>query len=180
MAGLFVSSTEHKWSGVTSMTTTNTNTKDDMLAALAAFAEEDLALALRAAESSRRSRERTLESYFLHEFLGEQRKIENGKPVLSIDVQDWMLNPGAILHGGVTALLCDNTLGMVSYLHQQRPGVTVDLNVRYHLPVRSGLITGTGEVVSAGSSISSARGEVRDAEGRLVATATGTFYHRKR
>ncbi|WDL95785.1 PaaI family thioesterase [Alicyclobacillus sp. ALC3] len=160
--------------------TTNTETKVALLEELTAFDESDLAMALHAAKASKRARERTDGSYFLHEFLGEHRKVEDGQATLTLDVKDWMMNPGGILHGGVMAFLCDNTLGMASFLNQQRPGVTVDLNVRYHLPVTSGVITGRGTVVSSGSRINSARSDVFDEAGRLVASATGTFYHVKR
>lgn len=162
------------------MTAFDAKTKASLLAELAEFNEVDLEMALRAAKSSKQARGNELGSYFLANFLGERRTVEGGQATLTLGVQDWMMNPGDILHGGVTAFLCDNTLGMASFLQQQRPGVTVDLNVRYHLPVTKGIITGRGEVVSAGSRINSARGEVYDDSGRLVATATGTFYHPKR
>lgn len=159
--------------------TTDTAAREALIAELAAFDESDLEMALYAAKASKRTRERKDRSYFLHEFLGEHRRVEDGQATLTLDVKDWMMNPVNILHGGVMAFLCDNTLGMASYLNQQRPGVTVDLNVRYHLPVTSGVITGRGSVVSSGSRINSARGEVFDDAGRLVASATGTFYHVK-
>lgn len=162
------------------MTTTETHSKEELLAALASFDEADLEMALHAATSSQRARGRQVGSYFLHEFLGEHRRVEADQSMLTLDIKDWMMNPGGILHGGVMAFLCDNTLGMASFMSTGRPGVTVDLNVRYHLPVTKGQIVGRGQVVSSGSRINSARCEVQDEDGRLVATAVGTFYHQKR
>ncbi|MDQ0190705.1 PaaI family thioesterase [Alicyclobacillus cycloheptanicus] len=162
------------------MTTTEVTGKENLLAALAEFDEADLQMALHAANAAKRARERKGATYFLHEFLGEHRRVEDDRAVLTIPVRDWMMNPGGILHGGIMAYLCDNTLGMASFLKSTRPGVTVDLNVRYHLPVVSGSITGVGEVVAGGSQINSARCEVHDDQGRIVATAAGTFYHKKR
>ncbi|QSO52589.1 PaaI family thioesterase [Alicyclobacillus curvatus] len=154
-------------------------TKDELLNQLGTYTEEDLELALRAADAQKRTREEGL--YFLHYFLGEDRvKTDDHEASIVMPIAPMVMNPGNMVHGGVTALLCDNAMGMASYLSAQRPGVTLDMSVRYHLPGRGGQLTARGEVVHKGGQINSTRCEVRDDVGRLVATATGSFYHTRK
>ncbi|WP_054968649.1 PaaI family thioesterase [Alicyclobacillus ferrooxydans] len=153
-------------------------TKAELLNELAKYDTEDLEMALRAADAQKRTREEGL--YFLHYFLSEDRMAANEQESsIVIPVAPMVMNPGKMVHGGITAFLCDNVMGMASYTHAQRPGVTLDLSVRYHLPGRGSQLIARGEVVHAGGQVNSTRCEVRDDQGNLVATGTGTFYHRR-
>ncbi|QSO46167.1 PaaI family thioesterase [Alicyclobacillus mengziensis] len=152
-------------------------TKDELLNRLAKYTEEDLEMALRAADAQKRTREEGL--YFLHYLLGEDRMNADAKEAsIVLPIRPMVMNPVNMVHGGITALLCDNVMGMASYMSAKRPGVTLDLSVRYHLPGRGNQLTARGEVVHAGGQVNSTRCEVRDDVGRLVATATGSFYHK--
>ena len=54
--------------------------------------------------------------------------------------------------------------------------VTAQLNVNFTRPVSRGeVLEATGRVLHAGSQTAVASGEVRNGNGKLVATATGTF-----
>ncbi|MCL6515932.1 PaaI family thioesterase [Alicyclobacillus sp.] len=153
-------------------------TRQELLAELARLSDEDLAVALQAGRAREKARQRG--TYFLHHFLQERRvEGEDGRAVITIPVSDLVMNPGGMVHGGITALLCDNAMGMASYMEKRRPGVTVEMTVRYHRPGRGDRLVASGEVLSAGALLNSARCEVRDEDGTLVATATGTFYHRQ-
>lgn len=158
--------------------------RDELLRMLEQYGVEDLRVALKAAQASRQTRDG--DSYFLHHFLGQSRDFSltadeqgaSGSKV-SIPISPLWMNQVGMVHGGVTALLCDNAMGMASYLHAQKPGVTLEMSVRYHMPGRGEMLTAEGYVVHAGSQLNSTRSEVRDNLGNLVASATGTFYHRK-
>ncbi|MDN4595167.1 PaaI family thioesterase [Polycladomyces subterraneus] len=152
-------------------------TKEELLQKLAEFEQEDLSVALKAAQAAKRAR--TEGFYFLHYFFEEERIEESvGQSLVTIPVTELVMNPAKMLHGGVTAFICDNVMGMASYMEKGRSGVTLDLSVRYHKPGKGARLIARGEVVSAGSRINSARCEVRDEQGSLIATATGSFYHR--
>jgi uncharacterized protein (TIGR00369 family) len=151
-------------------------TKEELLRKLTEFEQEDLAVALKAAQAAKCARTEGL--YFLHYFFEEERVEESvGQSLVTIPVTELVMNQAKMLHGGVTAFICDNAMGMASYMEKGRPGVTLDLSVRYHKPGKGARLIARGVVVSAGSRINSARCEVRDEQGTLVATATGSFYH---
>ncbi|SFV07134.1 PaaI family thioesterase [Alicyclobacillus macrosporangiidus] len=153
-------------------------TREHLLAQLAQLSDEDLEVALKAGRASEKARQR--DRYFLHHFFAEQRVEDgDGQAAITLPVTDLILNPAKMVHGGVTAFLCDNAMGMASYMEKRRPGVTLEMSVRYHKPGRGRHLVARGEVVAAGALLNSARCEVRDDSGALVATATGTFYHRQ-
>lgn len=153
-------------------------TKEELLEMLSEFDGEDLQVALQAAHAARKTRAKGL--YFLHHFFEERRfEAEEKGWGVKIPISSLVMNPGQMVHGGVTAFLADNAMGMASFMEKQRPGVTLDLSVRYHRPARGNHLTALGQVVSAGSLVNSMRAEIRDDTGLLVATSTGSFYHRK-
>jgi uncharacterized protein (TIGR00369 family) len=152
-------------------------TKEQLLQELSNFEEEDLEIALKAARASKRKREDQF--YFLHYFFEEQREDDGDIAYITMPIHEITLNPLQMVHGGVTAFLCDNAMGYASYMKTQRPGVTLDMSVRYHKPGRGNYLKAMAQVVSHGSQINSTRCEVRDETGTLVATATGTFYHKR-
>ncbi|UOF89446.1 PaaI family thioesterase [Fodinisporobacter ferrooxydans] len=154
-------------------------TREEMLQALQEFETEDLEKALQAAQASKLAREEQF--YFLHYFLQEERieDTENNQAVLTIPITDMTLNPIQMVHGGVTALLCDNAMGYASFLKAKRSGVTLNLNVQYHKPGLGKYLIAKADVIAEGSQMNGTRCEVRNETGTLVASATATFYHRK-
>lgn len=84
-------------------------------------------------------------------------------------------NPIGAIHGGLVCTLLDSALGCA--VHSTLPAGTgytsIELSVRYLRPLHAdgSEITATGRVVKPGRRVSFAEGEVRDAAGRLVATA---------
>jgi len=152
-------------------------TKDELLHKLSSYCEEDLEVALRAANANQQAQTSGL--YFLHHFLGEERVVNGDGMGIQIAVDNLVKNPAKMVHGGVTAFLCDDAMGVASYLEKQRPGVTLDLAVRYHRPGMGKMLSAIGEVVAASSQINSTRCEVRDEHNTLIATATASFYHRR-
>jgi uncharacterized protein (TIGR00369 family) len=87
-------------------------------------------------------------------------------------------NPLGMVHGGVVCTLLDTVVGCAT--HTTLPAGTgytsVDLNVSYLRPIQAGQeLRAVGTVVKPGSRITFAKGEVRDADDKLVATATSSL-----
>jgi hypothetical protein len=69
-----------------------------------------------------------------------------------------------------------DTLGpaLVATLEPNQFAPTVELKVNFLRPARTGTLVGTGRVVHRGGTIAFLEGDLRDAEGTVVATATAT------
>ena len=105
--------------------------------------------------------------------------VENGRITFSWTPDVSMYNPLGMVHGGAVCTLLDTATACA--MHTTLPegiGYTsVEIKVNYlrAVTVASGTLTAVGTVVKAGSRIGFAEGEVTDASGRLVATATSTL-----
>lgn len=80
------------------------------------------------------------------------------------------------MHGGVFATLLDCVLASACRTHEpERFGVlTVDLTVHYVASAHTEVVA-SAECLRRGRSLCFAQGHVHDAQGRLLAMATGTF-----
>lgn len=101
----------------------------------------------------------------------EAREIEVG-----FTADDRFLNPAGHVQGGFVAAMLDDTIGPALFAatdgHVYAP--TISLTTNFIAPARPGAFTGRGRVVSAGKTIVFLAGELFDAQGVLVATATAT------
>jgi uncharacterized protein (TIGR00369 family) len=108
---------------------------------------------------------------------------------LTLTLADWHMNRWAIAHGGVTMSLLDAALGLAAREIARPPGataddlsrgvVTVDMSVTFIQPGQ-GSLTAYGRVLHRSTTMAFCEGEIRDADGGLVAKALGTFkYLRK-
>jgi uncharacterized protein (TIGR00369 family) len=104
--------------------------------------------------------------------------IGHGEVVAVVEPDESMYNPIGMVHGGVAATMLDSVVGCA--VHSTLPaGVgysSVELKVSYLRAIHAGRgeIRATGRVVKEGSRIAFAEGEIRDADGKLLATASGT------
>ena len=105
--------------------------------------------------------------------------VSPGQAVFTVLPDESMYNPIGAVHGGIVCTLLDSALGCA--LHTTLPAgkgyTSVEIKVSYLKAVRpsSGLLTATGRVVRAGSRVGFTEGEVVDASGAVVATATSTL-----
>ncbi|MEM0479569.1 MAG: PaaI family thioesterase [Pyrobaculum sp.] len=84
---------------------------------------------------------------------------------------------GGILHGGVISLVLDETMGAaVLTVNDGVDQVTVELKINFLEPGVAGPFRVCGRVLRRGKTLVVAEGEVKDAEGRIVAKAIGTWY----
>jgi uncharacterized protein (TIGR00369 family) len=81
-----------------------------------------------------------------------------------------------VIQGGFLAAMLDDTLGsaLVATLPPDQFAPTLDLHVQFLRPARPGRLHGHGRVVQRGRQICFLPGELTDARGGLVATATAT------
>jgi uncharacterized protein (TIGR00369 family) len=119
------------------------------------------------------------------EMLGfELLRFERGEAEIALELREELTNSWGVVHGGVTMTLLD-----VVMAHAARsPGddgvaessgvVTVEMKTSF---IRPGLgrLVGSGRRLHRTASLAFCEGSLADAEGQLVAHATGTFKYLK-
>lgn len=114
------------------------------------------------------------------QLVGYETRIDAaGACTVSLDVGPQHLNRHGILHGGMVATVLDVVCGNTASRYFDPEGhaalVTVALNLSYIAAMGPGRITATARATGGGKSTAHVMGELRDADGRLLATATGIF-----
>lgn len=87
-------------------------------------------------------------------------------------------NPYGIVHGAVYAALADNAMGgaVTGLMGTTKTFTTVDLHVRYLRPLREGTISAHAKVVKPGRRLIQVECSMQGDDGKLVATATASFF----
>ena len=104
----------------------------------------------------------------------------DGRARFELTVAEHHLRTLGLLHGGVTATLLDTVMGAAATTRAPRTHhvVTVQLSVNYVRPAWKGeRLVAAAEVQHGGRQTAVARGELRTADGQLVALGTGTFMY---
>lgn len=97
---------------------------------------------------------------------------------LRFQVQDWMLNPMHILHGGIMTTCCDMTMGLLTkYLVRPQICVTVSLNMNFIRSAKAGeYILVTAKAEKQGHRIQFLSSQVFDEKSqKLLADCTAVF-----
>lgn len=102
----------------------------------------------------------------------EALDVREGRTRLRLTLRPDHANNLGIAHGGVICTLLDVALGTAARLNAGRPVVTLDMQTRFLTPGR-GVLFAEGRVTRAGRSVIFCEAEIRDADGALVASATG-------
>ena len=105
---------------------------------------------------------------------------DDGCARCQLDLTQAHMNRHGVLHGGFAAVLLDNAMGATGSLTVdptgRAPFLTISLNTRFVAPASAGSrVTAVGRVTGGGRSLLFITGELRDAEGKLIADATGVF-----
>ncbi len=113
----------------------------------------------------------------LRSFLGMDIERGEGTGSVSVETGPAHVNPNGVVHGAVTFAMMDTAMGAAvsSLLADGQQCATVEIQTRYHRPVRSGRIRSTAEVVTAGRRLMHVEARTFDDEDRLVASATSTY-----
>lgn len=103
---------------------------------------------------------------------------KQGEVSVQTTVSSEHTNKGGVAHGGLYSMMLDMALGgtLVSTLRVEEWCATTSLNVNFIDAAQVGdHLTATGRIVRRGRSVAHMAGEVVDANGRLIANATGTW-----
>jgi uncharacterized protein (TIGR00369 family) len=105
-------------------------------------------------------------------------EVEDGRVVMRLTPAEYHYNPIGTMHGGILATLLDSVMGCAVHttLPQGRAYTSLEIKVNYVRAVTSGSgeLSAEGRIVHAGRRSAVAEGTVRDAKGRLCATASTT------
>lgn len=108
----------------------------------------------------------------------EAQSVEKGRVVFVLDPGEHLYNPLGLVHGGALATLLDSVAGCAIHttLAAGTRFATTGLSLSFMRPVTagSGRLTADGEATYVGRRTAHARGEIRDENGRLIATAQTT------
>lgn len=106
-------------------------------------------------------------------------EIEHGRVVFGGHPDESVYNPIGTVHGGYAATLLDSAVGCAvhSVLKAGQAYTTLELKVAYHRPLTkdTGPVRAEGTVIQAGRRAAFAKGELKDLQGRVYATATSTL-----
>ena len=115
----------------------------------------------------------------LRRFLGmELSGDEPGVGYAHVDIGPDHLNPNGVVHGAVLFALVDTAMGKSTMSVIDEPGrycASIEVSLRFIRPAVDGRITATASVVKRGRSVVHLDSRVVEGDGRLVATAAGTF-----
>lgn len=98
---------------------------------------------------------------------------EDGRFTLSFPVRPEQRNGYHLLQGGVISSFIDDAFGLFVYIASDgNPLSTINMNVNYHKGVTLEInrVLVTASVIRAGRKVVSMEAEVRDPDGRLIAT----------
>ena len=81
--------------------------------------------------------------------------------------------PYGLLHGGASVVLAESlgSIGAAMHAGPGRVAVGLDINATHHRAARSGVVTGTATVLSAGRTLVSYEVVVEDEDGRRLCTS---------
>ena len=102
----------------------------------------------------------------------------NGKCTVMATVNAEHLNAGGVAHGGLAATMLDTALGaaLVSTLLKQEWCATAQLDVSFLNAALVGMnLIASGEIIRRGQNLAHLSGELVDENGKLIATAKGTW-----
>ena len=106
-------------------------------------------------------------------------EVEEGRVVFEGTPGLHVYNPIGTVHGGYAATLLDSACGCAvhSRLSATQAFTTLELKVAYHkaMTAETGLVRAEGKVVSIGRRAAFAEATLKDADGRLYASATSTL-----
>lgn len=106
--------------------------------------------------------------------------LDGQRAVFELDQRPEHGNSDGRLHGGLIATMLDAACGFPARITgpdlELVNAVTLSLTIDYiRAPAPDGTVRATGEVIGGGHKIVFCRGELRDADGTLAATASGNF-----
>jgi len=108
---------------------------------------------------------------------GKLIAVEEGSLTVEFIVREEMTNPGKILHGGITASMLDDVMGMTVFsLGRESFYSTINLSIDYLLPAKVGdIIYVKSRVIRPGKTVINMECEARNSEHKIIAKCTSNL-----
>lgn len=108
---------------------------------------------------------------------GKLIAVDEGSLTVEFVVREDMTNPGKILHGGTTASMLDDVMGMTVFsLGRESFYSTINLSIDYLLSAKAGdVIFVKSKVIRAGKTVINMECEVRNSEHKIIAKCTSNL-----
>jgi uncharacterized protein (TIGR00369 family) len=105
-------------------------------------------------------------------------QIADGACTSEMQLKPCHLSIAARVHGGVLASMLDTTLGGAVFgaIPTGKGCATLSFNINFHRPVIEGRLMCRARLCNLTRQTAFASGEIHDDKGRLIASATGTFF----
>jgi len=104
-------------------------------------------------------------------------EVGNGTATIELQAERKLLNSANILHGGVSAALCDTAMGFAVKSLGTISIVTAEMKINYLVPIKFGeKVKAIGRVVKAGQNLCVAEGEIINEENQVAAKSLGTYF----
>ncbi len=106
----------------------------------------------------------------------EFTKLQKGYSQCALTVNEKLLNPHKVLHGGVIYSMADTGMGAALYSHLNRDELcaTVEIKIMYFSAVKSGDLICETKVLHKGKRVAILESEITN-NGQSIAKATGTY-----
>ncbi len=135
----------------------------------------DEAAARHAFEEALRTHRPDFGTFFLAKLFGLDISYTDESCVVEFEVRDFMFNPQGSLHGGVTAMALDISMGHLLRRTAGRPGTTLEMKTQYLRPAVAGRVRCEGRFLRRGRTVNYLESRMTGADGKLVAVATSTW-----
>ena len=95
----------------------------------------------------------------------------------SLEVTPALHNPNGVVHGAVLFAMADTSMGAaaMSVVEPGRACASIEVQLRFFRPALDGALHAETEVVKPGRRVIQLESRITDGDGRLIATATGSF-----
>ncbi|MDX1649400.1 MAG: PaaI family thioesterase [Myxococcota bacterium] len=105
-------------------------------------------------------------------------RMEGGECAIELELTPMHQSTARRAHGGVLFTMLDTAMGraVISRLPEGRGCATLEARMNFFRPVQAGRLRAEGRVVTLTRRTAYAEGSLLDAQERLVARASGTFF----
>ena len=113
-------------------------------------------------------------SFYLSRFLGFKITYSDETCIVKFKAKSPMFNPQGTLHGGIIATAMDVSMGHLLH-YTNGSGATLEMNVKYLLPIKEEEIVCKGSYLKKGKTIEFLQSHLFRADGKLAAYASATW-----
>ncbi|MFW2381630.1 MAG: PaaI family thioesterase [Acidimicrobiales bacterium] len=116
-------------------------------------------------------------SFPLKEHLGFTIHRGEGTGATTLQLGEQHMNPNGVAHGSVAFAMMDTAMGAatMTVIDDGCTCATIEIHTRFHRAASEGSLTAEATVLSAGRRVVHLQARTLDSDGRLIASATGSF-----